>query len=167
MNAQFWLVGLSNTVHLLLTVIWIGWSVLLPLVVAPRVVEAHSEGTGWVVILSKRLPPLGYGALGGLGATGMIQMSAHPQYDGLFAVSNLWSSLLFAKHLLILGSVAFIAYLGLSVTPQLRLAIRRQALGKPNKLNLFVARFRMVAWLNFATGLGVLLLTGLMTALRF
>ncbi|MGB0389449.1 MAG: hypothetical protein ACPGWR_31910 [Ardenticatenaceae bacterium] len=166
MNLQFWLVGLSNTIHLLSTVIWIGWSALLPLVIAPRIIEAHRQGQGWLITLANRLPPLAYGALGALGATGMIQMSAHPHYQGLFTLTNLWSGLLFAKHLLILISVALIFYLGQSIRPQLRLAIRREALGKANNLDSLVARFRTIAWLNFAASIGVLLLTGLMTAIR-
>lgn len=166
MNAQFWVVALSNTIHLISTVIWIGWSAVLPLVVAPRAVEAHSDGDGWVAVMARRVPPLAYGAFAALGATGMIQMGAHPQYEGMFAVTNLWSTLLLAKHLLILGSVALIFYLGQSVSPTLRLAVRREALGKESRLPILVGRFRLLAWLNLAAGLGVLLLTGLMTALR-
>ena len=166
MDAQFWLVGLSNTVHLVSTVIWIGWSALLPLVVAPRVVEAHGEGDGWVAVMARRVPPLAYGALAALGATGMIQMGAHPEYEGMFAIANLWSTLLFAKHLFILGSVAIILYLGQSVSPGLRLAVRREALGKESNVTALAGRFRVLAWLNLVFGLGVLLLTGLMTAVR-
>ncbi len=164
MEAQFWLVGLSNTIHLIATVVWIGWSGLLPLVVAPRVVEAHSGGEGWVVTMMRRTPPLAYGALAALGATGMIQMGANPHYEGMFTVLNLWSGLLFAKHLLIVGSVFLIIYLGQSVSPRLRLAARRAALGKESNVEALAARFRTLAWLNFLAGLGVLLLTGLMTA---
>jgi uncharacterized membrane protein len=166
MDAQYWVVALSNTVHLISTVIWIGWSGFLPLVVAPRVVEAHSDGASRLAQMNRRLLPVAYGALAALGATGMIQMSAHPQYDGMLSVSNFWSTLLFIKHLLILVSVGLIIYLGHRVSPHLRLDIRRSALGLENQLDRVVTRFRVVAWLNLAMGLGVLVLTGLMTAIR-
>lgn len=166
MNTQFWLIALSNTTHLFFTVIWIGWSVLLAVVVAPRVVELYEEQRGGLLILVKRLPVFAYGALGILGATGMIQMSAHPYYEGLFAITSTWNRFLFAKHILIIVSVIFICYLGLSVTPQLKLAVHRQRLGKVNRLDLLASRFRLVAWLNLLTGLGVLLITGFMTAIH-
>ncbi len=165
MDAQFWIVGLSNTVHLLCTVLWIGWSALLALVVAPRADEAHREAKGWIVVAARRLPPLAYGALASLGATGMIQMSTHPQYEGMFTVLNSWSRLLLAKHLLILVSITLIFYLAQSISPRLRLAIRRDALGKANDLTFLINRFRLLAWLNFISALAVLLLTGFMTAL--
>lgn len=166
MNTQFWLIALSNTTHLFFTVIWIGWSVLLPLVVAPRVVELYREQRGTLFILVKRLPVLAYGALGMLAATGMIQMSAHPHYNGLFLITSSWSRFLFAKHILIIVSVIFICYLGLSLIPQLKLAVHRERLGKANRLDLLASRFRLVAWLNLLTGLGVLLITGFMTAIH-
>jgi uncharacterized membrane protein len=166
MDAQFWVVALSNTIHLISTVIWIGWSALLPLVVAPRAFEAHRDGDGWVAVMARRVPPLAYGALAALGATGMIQMGAHPEYEGMFAITNLWSTLLLVKHLLILGSVTLIFYLGQSVSPGLRLAMRREALGKESRAAALASRFRLLSWLNFAAGLGVLVVTGFMTALR-
>jgi uncharacterized membrane protein len=166
MDAQFWLVAISNTVHLMATVVWIGWSLLLPLVVAPRAVEAHGDDGGWASWLTRRAPPLAYGALAALWATGMLQMSAHPQYEGMFAVTNPWGALLLAKHLVILGSIGVIALLGHTVSPRLRLAIRRAALGKENDSALLTARFRTLAWLNAALGLVVLALTGAMTAIR-
>ncbi len=166
MNTQFWLIGLSNTIHLLFTVVWIGWSVLLALVVAPRLAEVYHEENKILAILVKRLPVFAYGALGVLGATGMVQMSAHPNYDGLFAITSTWGRFLFAKHTLIIVSIILICYLGLSLTPQLKLAVRRERLGKTNKFNLLASRFRMTAWLNFLTGLAILLITGFMTALH-
>src|SRR5688500_16041855 len=45
MTPEYWLVALSNTLHLFATVVWIGWSALLPVIVAPRVLEAlQGEG---------------------------------------------------------------------------------------------------------------------------
>jgi uncharacterized membrane protein len=166
MDAQFWLVGISNTIHLFATIIWIGWSVLLPLYFAPRVEEAHAEPRQGVALLLRRGFTLALGALALLGATGMLQMGAHPQYEGMFAFTNLWGGLLFAKHLLVLVSAGLIVYTGLGVTPSLRLALRRDALGQKNEAERLAARFGLLAWLNFSAGAGVLLLTGLMTAVH-
>lgn len=166
MNTQFWLIGLSNAIHLFFTVIWIGWSLLLALVVGPRVVEVYHEKSKTLAILVKRLPVLAYGALGVLGATGMIQMSAHPRYDGLFAMTSTWSRFLFAKHVLIIVSVILICYLGLSLTPRLKLAVHRERLGKTNQSEWLASRFRLVAWFNLLVGLAVLFITGFMTGIH-
>lgn len=166
MSGQWWLIGLSNTIHLLATVVWLGWSALLPLVIAPQVAEAHGDGAAGVARLYRRGAPLAYGALAALGATGMLQMGAHPQYEGMFSLTNPWSGLLFVKHLLILVSVALLVYLGQSLSPRLRLAVRRVGLGHETNLSALNQQFRLLAWLNLAAGVGVLLLTGFMTAIR-
>ena len=101
-----------------------------------------------------------------LGVTGMIQMSAHPYYNGLFAMTGSWSRLLFAKHILIIVSVILICYLGLSLTPQLKLALHRERLGKPNQLDHLASHFRLVAWFNLLIGLSILLITGFMTGIH-
>ncbi len=165
MTTQFWLVALSNSLHLFATILWIGWSLLLPLVVVPRVVEAHYGEAGTARMLLQRGTPLAYGALAVLGATGMLQMGANEQYDGMFVVSNLWSIFLLIKHLLIIGSVVIILLIGQWVSPQLRLAVRRAALGQANQTDSLAARFRLLAWLNAILGAGVLVLTGFMTAI--
>jgi uncharacterized membrane protein len=165
MTTQFWLVALSNSLHLFATILWIGWSLLLPLVVVPRVMEAHRGEAGPATMLLQRGTPLAYGALAVLGATGMLQMGANEQYDGMFVVSNLWSIFLLIKHLLIIGSVVIILLIGQWVSPQLRLAVRRAALGQANQTDSLAARFRLLAWLNAILGAGVLVLTGFMTAI--
>lgn len=165
MTTQFWLVALSNSLHLFATIVWIGWSVLLPISVGPRVIEAHRGEAGWATTLLQRGTPLAYGALAVLGATGMLQMGANTQYEGMFVVSNAWSIFLLIKHLLIGGSVLSILLIGQWVSPTLRLALRRAALGQPDTSPVLTARFRQLAWLNAALGAGVLVMTGLMTAL--
>lgn len=164
MTTQFWLVALSNSLHLFATIIWIGWSLLLPVIVAPRVLEAHRGDAGWATMLLQRGTPLAYGALAVLGVTGMLQMGANDQYEGMFVMSNLWSIFLLVKHILIIGSVLVILLLGQWVSPQLRLAVRRAALGQNHQSDSLAARFRAFAWLNAALGAGVLLMTGFMTA---
>jgi uncharacterized membrane protein len=165
MTTQFWLVALSNSLHLFATILWIGWSLLLPWVVAPRVTEAHRGEAGPATLLLQRGTPLAYGALAVLGATGMLQMGANEQYDGMFVVSNLWSIFLLIKHLLIIGSVVIILLIGQWVSPQLRLAVRRAALGQSHNSDALAARFRLWAWLNAILGAGVLVMTGFMTAI--
>lgn len=165
MTTQFWLVALSNSLHLFATIIWIGWSLLLPMVVGPRLPDALRGDGGAATILLQRGTPLAYGALAVLGATGMLQMGANSQYEGMFVVANAWSVFLLIKHLLILGSIVTILLIGQWVLPALRLEVRRAALGQEHQSNTLVTRFRRLAWLNGALGAGVLVMTGLMTAI--
>lgn len=164
MPDSYWLVALSNTLHLFATIIWIGWSLLLPVVVVPNTLAAHRGDEGWATTILKRGTPLAYGALAVLGGTGMLQMGAHSEYEGMFAVTNVWSVFLLLKHLLIVGSVVAILLLGQGVSPSLRLAIRRATLGHDHQSEALAARFRLLAWLNAILGAGVLLMTGFMTA---
>lgn len=159
------LVGLSNSVHLVATILWIGWSALLPTVIAPRALEAHGDEPLWVAVLARRAAPVAYGALAALGATGMLQMGASPHYEGMFALANPWSALLLAKHLLVLASVGLILYLAQGLGPRLRLAARYRGRPTTHDTASLVARFRALAWLNAALGLAILLLTGFMTAI--
>ncbi len=165
MSSQILLIALSNSLHLFATIVWIGWSVLLAFVVAPRALDAHRADGGGSATLSRRAPPLAYGALAVLAATGMLQMGANPQYEGMFVVANPWSIFLLIKHILIIASVALIVVLGQVVSPQLRLAVRRAALGQPHNSDRLASRFRVLAWLNLLLGVGVLLMTGFMTAI--
>lgn len=165
MDADFLLVAFSNTVHLLSTVLWIGWSALLALLIAPRAAAAHAPG-GWESALLRRGGAVAYGALAALGATGMLQMGAHPSYSGLFQVDSFWSRLLLIKHLLVIASTILIFYLGLAISPRLRLAMRRAAAGRDAEPATQLHRFRQLAWLNLLFGLGVLAITGMMTAMH-
>ena len=167
MSSQELLVALSNTIHLVATVLWIGWSGALALWIAPRALDAHADEQGIAGRALRRSAPVAYGALAALGATGMLQMSAHPSYEGLLTIGNTWSVLMAAKHLLILASVALILWLAQGVGPRLRLAARRAALGHDAApAHALAARFRAIAWLNAALGLAILALTGAMTAMH-
>ncbi|MCB0076636.1 MAG: hypothetical protein KDD73_04365 [Anaerolineales bacterium] len=160
--SNFWLIGLSNSFHLIATVVWIGWGVLLPLVVSPHVAAAHQEGD-WRGGLLRRIS-VAYGAALLLWATGMLQMSANANYEGFLAIGGTWSLLMLAKHLVVLVNIGLMVLLGHQLSPALRLAVRRDALGKVNNLDALAGRFRVVAWLNLVVCLAVLALTGLLTA---
>lgn len=161
-------VGLSNTVHILATVVWIGWSLLLVMVIAPQVTVAYaSSASGWLASTVRRLPSLAYLALATLGVTGMYQLVANSNYVDLLVFANTWSRLIFIKHLAVLGNVGLMAYLGGILVPEVRFQLRAADLGRGDagRLRVLEQRFRWLAWLNLALGAVVLLMTGLATAL--
>ena len=85
--SNFWLIGLSNSFHLIATVVWIGWGVLLPLVVSPHVAAAHQEGD-WRGGLLRRIS-VAYGAA----LLGMVAAS----FLGWFTAGNIAGEFLAEK----------------------------------------------------------------------
>lgn len=168
MNTAALLVGISNTVHIAATVVWIGWSLLLVAVIAPQVTVAYAPaGDGWLASAVRRLSPLASLALAVLAVTGMYQLVANPNYVDLLALTNTWSRLIFVKHLAVLGNVGLMVYLAGTLVPEIRFQLRAAGLGRGDerRLTILVRRFGRVAWLNLALGAVVLLMTGLATAL--
>jgi uncharacterized membrane protein len=162
------LVGLSNTFHILATVIWIGWSLVLATLVSPRVTLAYAPGAeGWPAVAVRRLSPLAYLALAALGVTGMYQLVTNPHYVDFLAVTNDWSRLMLIKHLAVLGSGGVVFYLAALVVPEIRFQLRAAERGRddPDRLQSLAKRFHRLAWLNLGLGAVVLLMTGLATAL--
>jgi hypothetical protein len=60
--------------------------------------------------LSNRLDRFGWLWLLLLGATGMFQMSASPNYQGLLNIGSIWAGALFIKHVLIVLLILFMAF---------------------------------------------------------
>lgn len=162
------LVGLSNTIHIVATVIWIGWSLMLVTTVAPEAATALAPESTSVAARLLRRAPLAYLALAVLGGTGLYQMAANAFYVDFLTLTNRWSQLLFVKHLAVIGNIALMLILALSVVPELRLAALAAARGRgdPARLAALSRRLRLVAWLNLAANGIVILTTGLMTALQ-
>jgi uncharacterized membrane protein len=162
------LVGLSNTIHIIATVIWLGWSLLLVLATNTATPAALlSEQQNWPTLVLHRAP-LAYLALALLSGSGLYQMAASPFYVDFLTLTNLWSQLLFVKHLAMLVSLALMAYLAASLLPELRLESLALTRGKGNPARpaALARRLAWLAWLNLAANGVVVLTTGLMTAIR-
>ncbi|HYN87572.1 MAG TPA: hypothetical protein VER55_03530 [Ardenticatenaceae bacterium] len=168
MTSQVLAVGVSNTVHILATAVWLGWSLALALLVAPQVASAYGpEAAGWLASAVRRVPPLAYLSLATLWVTGMVQLVANPNYVDLLALTNDWSRLIFVKHLAVLASGGLIYYVGAVVAGEIGFQLRAATIGRGNEMRLAMAtrRFRLLAWLNLALSMIVLLMTGLATAI--
>lgn len=124
--------ALAYWLHMLATVLWLGSLTALAVLVIPaarRVLDA-SAYAALLGILQERLQPLAWLSLAVLIATGMFQMSAHPQYSGFLAIDNAWAVAILMKHLVIGGMVLLSAYNTWGLLPQLRRMAILRASGK-------------------------------------
>ncbi len=110
--------------------------------------------------LQKRFSPLAILSLAVLTGTGLMQMSAAPQYEGLLVIDNGWSIAMLIKHIGYAVMVGIGAYLTWGLLPQLaHNALLLDAGKAPADLEKLQKRQSLLHALNFACGLFVLLFT--------
>ena len=134
MSMPDWALTLVYWLHMLATVIWIGGLTALALLVLPAARQsldpnAYAELLGQ---MQRRLDPIGWACLATLIATGLFQMSANPNYEGLLAISNRWAVAILLKHLVFLIMIGLSAYSTWAVLPALRRAALRKAATQAN-----------------------------------
>jgi len=124
-----WALSLVYWLHMLATVVWIGGLAALSILVLPSAQRVLEPGAYSRLLdgVQRRLDPVGWLCLAVLVGTGLFQMSANPNYQGLLALNNRWAIAIFIKHLVFLAMTATSAALSWWVLPQLRRAALRQA----------------------------------------
>lgn len=127
--------ALSLFFHILATVVWIGGILLITFLVMPQVsaVLAGQPALRQISLrLRQRFAQVSNLALAVLIVTGLLQMSADPNYDGLLRFDNAWSRILLLKHLLIVGMALLGWALQWQVAPALERVSLRLRHGKGN-----------------------------------
>jgi uncharacterized membrane protein len=102
------LLAINYFFHLIATIVWIGGLALLVLVVWPAArqsLEGDPAQASLLKAIRQRFTPLANLSLVVLIVTGMFQMSADPNYDGMLVIDNDWSRAILLKHVAILGMV--------------------------------------------------------------
>jgi uncharacterized membrane protein len=149
---------------MLATVVWLGVIVSLTLVVIP-LGHRHLEASALEALLDsiqQRVDPVAWFSLALLIATGMVQMSANPNYQGFLAFENPWSLAILIKHVVFLGMMAVSAILTWKVLPGLRHNALRRARGLDTPEAARLRRQELLLLrLNLALSLVVLALTAL------
>lgn len=132
MDTPDWALILAYWLHMLATVVWIGGLAALSIFVLPAA-RGALEAQAYAKLLGeiqKRLETWGWFCLVVLAATGMLQMSANPNYQGFLALQSRWSVAILVKHILFLGMAGLSAYLTWGLYPRLRrLALQRALRG--------------------------------------
>lgn len=158
------LLTIFTWVHMLSTVIWIGGIFFILFVALPVAKQTLEQPGKLMAAVSKRFIPLANISiiliiLSGIG----IVVSSHNPFN-LIKFSNLWTSTLFIKILIVLMMVCIHFYRGLLLTPKItRLTTEgghSEQIEKLQKLSLNLVRT------NFVLGIIVLLLTGILYAYR-
>jgi uncharacterized membrane protein len=155
--AAYWL-------HMLATVSWIGGLVSLALIVIPAAQRTLDAGAyaQFLGRVQERLQQVGWMSLMVLGATGMFQMSANPNYGGFLAIENRWATAILAKHAAVLLMVVVSAYVTWGLFPQLKRTAILRAAKKPvdeDAEKQLLARERLMLRLNLVLAVIVLALT--------
>jgi len=167
-----WALTLAYWLHMAATVVWIGGMAALALFVLPAARKALDVGAYAALLegLQRRLDPAGWFSLAVLAGTGMLQMSANPNYQGFLAIEGRWATAILIKHLLFLGMVAISAYLTWGLLPKLRRLALRQArgAGEGEAWAAEAARLQKqeatLLWVNLLLGILVLALTAVARA---
>jgi uncharacterized membrane protein len=127
-----WALTIAFWLHMLATVVWIGGLAALSILVLPAARKALDASAYAALIesIQRRLDPLGWLCLLLLVATGLVQMSANPNYRGFLAINNQWAVAILIKHIVFAGMTAVSAYLTWGLLPALRRAALLQAHGQ-------------------------------------
>jgi uncharacterized membrane protein len=163
-----WPLIIAYWLHMLATVTWIGGLVTLAWLVVPAA-KRSLEVPAYLALLERmqnRLQSVGWFSLILLAGTGMLQLSANPNYDGFLSINNRWALAILIKHLMVVVMILVSAYLTWGLMPALRRSAMRQAKGlitaeAGEKLR---AREHSLLRLNLALAMVVLALTALARA---
>ena len=130
MSAPAWALTLVYWLHMLATVVWIGGLAALTILVLPAARKTLGETafTGFLTDLQRRLDPLAWFSLVVLVGTGLFQMSASPNYQGLLSIGNRWAVAILLKHILFLGMAGLSAYITWGLLPGLKRIAMQQAI---------------------------------------
>lgn len=163
----FWVLSLAYWLHMLATLAWIGGLATLALFILPIAHHLLTSGDyiNLMERLQRRLNPLAWISLAVLLATGLFQMSASPQYQGLLAINNRWAVAILIKHVLFFVMVGVSSYLTWWLMPELRRTVMLQARkdNQPNMAHLH-RREEWIIRLNLLLGILILGLTALARA---
>lgn len=166
-TTPYWALSLAFWLHMLATVAWIGGLVAVVILVLPAAKKTLEPGTyaNFLEQLQRRLDPLGWLSLAVLLATGLFQMSANPNYEGLLSISNRWAASMLVKHILFIGMIGVSAYLTWGVLPALRRIAMRQAKGlDAQEAVQLQKRETLLLCINLVLGISILGLTALARA---
>lgn len=163
-----WALALTYWLHLIATVVWVGGVALMALLIWPGARAALGvQAAAFLQTWHKRFNPLAWLSLAVLTGTGMVQMAANPNYDGLLRIENAWSAAILVKHLAALGMVGVGVTQQQVIQPALNRLLWLQARGQaasPADIQRWHQRETALMWLNVACALVVLACTAIASA---
>ena len=162
--APIWALSIAYWFHMLATILWIGGLTALSLIVLPAARNTFDAKNyaKFLVVLQKRLDPMGWFSVVVLLATGMVQMSSHPSYEGFLSIQSLWARSILIKHILFGMMVLVSGYITWGLLPAMRRLALLQARGEnAPEMKTLQKREVLLLRLNLILGVFVLLLTAI------
>lgn len=146
--------------HMAATVVWIGGLFFQAAILHPAIDGSASNDEALRLLRSvrRRFQPLSWLSLAVLFGTGLMQMSASPNYEGLLGLGNRWAAAIFAKHIAILLMVGAAAVQTWVLHPRLERSLISHSRGELHDTDAARLDARLTT-VNLALALIVLALT--------
>lgn len=164
MATPIWALSIAYWLHMLATVLWIGGLAALSIIVLPAARKVLDPGAFAALLagMQKRLDPLGWFSVIVLLASGMLQMSSSPNYDGVLSIQGVWAGSILIKHILFGLMVLISGYITWGLLPALKRAALLQARDKDDtNAQTLQVRETFMLRLNLILGILVLLMTAI------
>jgi uncharacterized membrane protein len=161
-----WVLVISYWLHMLATVTSIGGlffqAIVIPISISTGNLEI-SQQASLLEAIRKRFEPLAWLSLFILIGTGLVQMSANPQYDGVLSINSQWASALLAKHIAIVLMVLVAAMQTWVIQPRINRLMLRIAQSKADSMDIepLLRRQKVLTQVNFVFALVVLVFTAI------
>jgi uncharacterized membrane protein len=147
-----WVLAVIYWLHMLATVTWIGSlaAILIMVLPASKRTLKPVDQLSFISAVQKRLEPISWFSIGLLAATGLVQMSVNPHYDGFTDISTQWSIAMLLKHLLGVAMIVVMAIQTWEVLPSIHrlLLLKDRAneaeLARLNKNEMFLLRANLI-----------------------
>jgi uncharacterized membrane protein len=160
-----WALTISFWLHMLATVTWVGGQAALSLMVLPasRKILSPQDHHKLLTSINKRMRAIGWLSLAVLIGTGMVQLSANPNYEGFLAINNSWGVAILAKHLAFGAILALSAYQTWGLAPAMeRLALlQSRDKASPEEMDRLTKREGQIHNFHLVLSVLVLFLTAL------
>jgi uncharacterized membrane protein len=147
-----WVLAVIYWLHMLATVMWIGSLAAILVMVLPASARTLKpvDQLSFISAVQKRLEPISWFSIGLLAATGLVQMSVNPHYDGFTDISTQWSVSMLLKHLLGMGMIVVMAIQTWEVLPSIHrlLLLKDRAseaeLARLNRNEMFLLKANLI-----------------------
>lgn len=160
------LLTLSYFIHLISTVVWIGGLLAFVVFIWPLAHQTmqRSSQNDFVLAFNKRFRPLANLSLLLLLGTGMLQIGANENYDGLLTFNNTWTIAMLFKHIAFVGMMIVAGLVQFAVVPAIEQGLLLAKKDDGVALQAAIERETNLARIMLGLGIVVLIFTAIATA---
>ena len=159
-----WVLLLAFWMHMLATIVWLGYLSATSLWIMPALQKSLSSQDyfNWISKSNERLEMISWLSISILIVSGLVQMSANENYDGLFTLTSNWALAILLKHIVFFGMMIVSAYISWKIHPQLkRIALLKASNNESTNEGQVIKKLHRFMALNLVLGVATLALTAL------